>query len=489
MRFLAQLHRWLGIALCLSFAAWFISGAIMIYVPFPTLSNQQRWAGSAQIDVSRLAVGPAVAVAAAGPQPIDRLRLLDIAGRPVYVLHRRDGSIVAVGADNGLPISAVNSGEARTIAESFASRRALRVEGPIDNDQWIVPNVYDAYRPFYRVRLVGADQSVLYVSTRSGEVLQRTLGHERVWNYFGSIVHWLYPTLLRKHADLWRYLLWGLSLAGIFVVIAGIWLGVSRMRAAYLRGRSISPYRSWHRWHHILGLAAGLFLLTWIFSGWLSVDPGWLFSDPVPAQTVRERYRNLPIDQAARAFELSVLKSQAASREMEITAINGAPMLVVHDKAGVRVLTPDGTVLADGGAVPRPLILAAVQVAWPGRAITKVEQLRPEDTYGNVREDDAAVSESALRVELDDPSRTWVHVDLTTGEMVSIMDRGRRVRRWLFNALHSLDFPGLANHRPWWDGVIVALLMIGFLFSMTAAVIGVKRLKVMTKPKKSPSWP
>ena len=36
-RILVQLHRWIGIVLCLMFAAWFASGIVMIYVPFPLL--------------------------------------------------------------------------------------------------------------------------------------------------------------------------------------------------------------------------------------------------------------------------------------------------------------------------------------------------------------------------------------------------------------------------------------------------------------------
>ena len=65
---------------------------------------------------------------------------------------------------------------------------------------------------------------------------------------------------------------------------------------------------------------------------------------------------------------------------------------------------------------------------------------------------------------------------MESGQIVSVMDRGRRVYRWLFNGLHSLDFPGLANHRPAWDVVIFLLLSIGFLFCVTGIVVGMKRL-------------
>jgi len=51
----------------------------------------------------------------------------------------------------------------------------------------------------------------------------------------------------------------------------------------------------------------------------------------------------------------------------------------------------------------------------------------------------------------------------------------------VFNGLHSLDFPGLVNRRPLWDVVMVLLLTLGFAFSVTAVVIALKRLGIISK--------
>ena len=37
LRWLVWFHRWTGIALCLLFAVWFVTGAVMLFVPFPSL--------------------------------------------------------------------------------------------------------------------------------------------------------------------------------------------------------------------------------------------------------------------------------------------------------------------------------------------------------------------------------------------------------------------------------------------------------------------
>lgn len=54
------LHRWLGIAFCLLFAMWFASGIVMHFVPFPSLTDAERFAGLApgcckRLDASRRA--------------------------------------------------------------------------------------------------------------------------------------------------------------------------------------------------------------------------------------------------------------------------------------------------------------------------------------------------------------------------------------------------------------------------------------------------
>ena len=68
----------------------------------------------------------------------------------------------------------------------------------MEYDQWIVHQRFDPYRPFYRVRLNDDATTDLYVSARTGEVLQRTRFSERAWNWSGAVIHWIYFTPLRK---------------------------------------------------------------------------------------------------------------------------------------------------------------------------------------------------------------------------------------------------------------------------------------------------
>ena len=49
-------------------------------------------------------------------------------------------------------------------------------------------------------------------------------------------------------------------------------------------------------------------------------------------------------------------------------------------------------------------------------------------------------------------------------------------RRWLFQALHTYDYPLLAANPPWRTLIIVTLCLGGLAFSITGVVIGWRRL-------------
>ena len=58
MRLLTLTHRWIGVVLCLFFAAWFFSGAVLIYFPFPSLSKTERLAHDSRINYSKIKIAP-----------------------------------------------------------------------------------------------------------------------------------------------------------------------------------------------------------------------------------------------------------------------------------------------------------------------------------------------------------------------------------------------------------------------------------------------
>lgn len=142
MRALILLHRWLGLVFCLFFAMWFASGIVMHFVPFPTLTEAERFAGLAPIDFARFTPDPAEAVGASGIAGATRVRLLQRSDGPVYLVSAR----LAVKALRAVDLAdgAVTSGQmALAIATDYARRRQLapsdaHVLALASYDQWTV---------------------------------------------------------------------------------------------------------------------------------------------------------------------------------------------------------------------------------------------------------------------------------------------------------------------------------------------------------------
>src|SRR3954469_6978846 len=207
MRAIVLLHRWLGIAFCLLFAMWFATGIVMHFVPFPSLTEAERFAGLGPLASAETRIAVADALTASGIADATRIRLIQRSDGPVYVVSgpSRAG---AVHASDGGGASVASSEVALAIARDHARSRGLdaaqaAIVARADYDQWSVPNGFDRHRPLFRVGLGDAAGTELYVSSVTGEIVLDTTSAERAWNWAGSVVHWIYPTVLRRHWALW----------------------------------------------------------------------------------------------------------------------------------------------------------------------------------------------------------------------------------------------------------------------------------------------
>ena len=81
-----------------------------------------------------------------------------------------------------------------------------------------------------------------------------------------------------------------------------------------------------------------------------------------------------------------------------------------------------------------------------------------------------------------DAHASWVHIDPHTGAVLGRSDLGRRASRWIFALLHSWDWLPLLQHRPLWDVLLILLSAGGTLLSLTAVVIGWRRLGLKLRP-------
>jgi PepSY-associated TM region len=472
MRTLILLHRWLGIAFCLLFAMWFASGIVMHFVPFPALTEADRIAGLAPIAIEGAGHGPAEAVRASGLSNVSRVTLLQRSDGPVYLIADPERVVVLHAVD--LSEAAVHSQRlALSIATDYARQRqwdaaAARVATLSACDQWTVAAHFDRYRPLYRIALNDALGTELYVSSTTGEVVLETSRRQRGWNYVGSVAHWLYPRALRRHPTVWNIVVWWLSLAALIGASAGAVIGTLRFGSG--ESRFGSPYRGWQALHHWLGLCCMLFVLTWIFSGWLSMDDGLLFSTGKPTASESATVAGAPDWGALPDDELRQVGPQTV--EAEWFAFNGQIYRRERTAPGVQRLAVARSSAA--AALPPQEFLSSIEMdglaSRLGRKCTPAFIVARDDPYALTSVmPDAPI----FRLVCGDD---WFHIDASNGTLVEKLDSSRRAYRWLFTALHTLDFHVLMARPALRTTLIVALCGCGFVFSLTGIVIACRRL-------------
>jgi hypothetical protein len=240
-------------------------------------------------------------------------------------------------------------------------------------------------------------------------------------------------------------------------------LGVVRLR---LRERTISsPYRGWHALHHIIGLIATTFVLTWIFSGWLSMDHGRLFSRGQLTPAEAGVMYAMPDWTAAIALDRKPISSSA--REVEWLGFNGT--IYRRERMGLdeqRLVRPDDQEADMFSAQEVERVVARLAAGCGAPSAVAVDDDFPAQSVVS----GAPVYRSRC-------GDLWFDIDGADGSVVQRLGASRRAYRWVYSALHTLDFPILVAHPRLRDVLIVGLCALGLVFSMSGIVIGWRRLR------------
>ncbi|WP_304641859.1 PepSY domain-containing protein [Pseudomonas sp.] len=483
-RYLYLWHRWLGIALCLLMLLWFVSGMVMLYVGYPKLTQAEHWSRLPALSLDGCCVEPQKVLGQVGAQP-GVLRLTSIAGAPHY-LFAGPGWVRAFDGRTGLPVESVSVDQAIASARQFAPGEPVRYERLVNEDTWSHSRGLDADRPLHRVRVDDEQQRLLYVSGVTGAVVRDVTRTERIWNWLGAWLHWIYPLRGNAFDRAWHDIVVYLSVTATLAAVLGLVVGLLRwrLRRPYRNG-SRSPYPAgWMRWHHWTGLSFGLVLLFWIFSGLMSMSPWGVLAStsrfsPAAYQgsALYETDHELGLAQAMTRLTDAGLQLH----ELEWVVVQGQAWLVGYQGDGTSMvisLQGDGSPMAQ---IDQALLQQAAKGALPGAAGT-VERLHGYDFYYLGREQQSMYGARhrplpALRIRFEDEAGTWVHIDPASGKVLDVLDNRRRLYRWMFNLLHSWDIPWLLDRPRLREGLLIVLSLGGALVSASGVVIGWRRLR------------
>jgi hypothetical protein len=472
-RFLVFVHRWLGIALCVLFLIWFPSGIGMMYWGFPDVSDDDRIARSPALDPMAVRLSPADAYATLGlADPPNFVRLASFDGRPAYYF--AEGTVYA---DTGEEQLEVSTPMVRRIASEWTGQsvQEATVGRIAEVDQWTVQQNLRNVGPLWKFSWPNGEQ--VYVSQGTGEVIQYTTTASRIGAYLGPIPHWFYITPLRKHGPEWsRVVIWSSGIgtvASILGIVIGAWMYSPSKRYRRDGSPSAIPYRGQKRWHMVLGLVFGVATVTWAFSGMLSMDP---FPTETGANPLRRGVERPDIPQALSgqmtfaSFAAKHPKDALAQfparqvKQLELTTFAGEPLYLATLADGTTRIVPlDGEPV---DAFDRQRIVDVVMKAAPSAETRIVDQY---DRYYLDRNRERPLP--VILAQLNDEEHTRYYIDPKTARVVGGYSDANWVSRWLYNGLHSFNFPWLYNYRPLWDIVVIAFMLGGTALSVTSLVL------------------
>jgi hypothetical protein len=513
-RTLILLHRYLGIPLSALFVLWFVTGIAMMYVGgMPALDPSARLERLPALDLAAVRLTPAEAAARA-ERGFGQARLTTVLDRPAYRFDSRYGS-ATVFADDGSPLAAIDVEQAKGVAARFLNTQQQSIShlATVDRpDQWTL--LLGRELPLYKLGVADGAGTQVYVSPEAAEVRLVTTQRTRALAWIATIPHWFYITPLRVNQPAWYWTVVIASGIGCVLAALGIVVGVVQLfggRPARFIGTRRYAGGMW--WHQVLGLVFGVFALTWVFSGLLSMEPfDWTNAEGlrIGEQTLAGGPLELERFPAFDAVGWKDALSDGQLKELEFRRVADHPYYLARFAANDAELDPrrerlhqpyqvggraqpqhrliDASTLAPHAEPFAPeALLGRLTAAAGGAHAVAHEVLREYDSYYYSRGRQAPLP--VLRVKFDDPLETWVYVDTELGQVVATIHRLNRLERWLYNGLHSLDFGFWYDKRPLWDIGMIGLSLGALAMSAIGLWFGVRRVKLDVARLRRPRGP
>ena len=515
-RLLFEVHRWVGVALALFMLLWFFSGLAIIYAEptTPTRAQQLAHADSLNVDAGWLSAGDAWERSAsqrsaqgAGNKDkapdakkttggdvssIVEAHLLQQAGEPLWLIEENKGLRYAVSAIDG-SLHKTSPEQAQKIAETWMSRESLSAAAGVrfveTIDKPAILRNQEALRPFHRFSVDDGAGSELLISARTGEVVSVSTRIDRGFYWAGNWLHLFRPLELTSLSESRVDVLTWTSFTVIVATLTGLIVGWLRWRPGlfgkktYSEGR-VHPYRNfWFKWHFWGGLIGCVLALTWGLSGFLNNNPWKLFSPANSSKEELARYVGGEYPSLARSWKPEL----AVNEDIDVVELTWRRLgdetvqlaYTRDDRRLLRAISGTSTQFSDAS------ILAAVHRLTGDVPVKTLTLLNEYDSYYYLRfhRDVADRPLPVVRIELNDAAGTHLYIDPQDGRLLVKQDRSRRVFRWLYSALHHWDFGWLYQH-PLWDGWMLTWALLGLVLSVSAVVIGWKRLVITFRPKR-----
>lgn len=480
--FIYTTHRLLGTLLSALFLVWFLSAFVMMYHSFPKLTTEKKIQKFETLMADSLSPIDSILRRVPAGEQITQITLSCPLEKAIFCIETTNNQYT-IPAINGDSLPMIDANAVLAMAKRWCASPIKRMDTLYKLDQWIPFGALKKEFPIYKFHFNDPEQHQLYIGSQSGEPLQFTTKEARTWAWLGAIPHWVYFTWLRQDATLWSQVVIGLSALGCFMLLAGLWMGFEVWRNTRKRPGSFSPYKKkWHHWHYVTGIIFGVTVLTFCFSGMMSLAevPQWISRTELKKSPIN--YLNeQPLNPEKMGDYRVLVKQIKGIKELKWKRLGTVDFYEISMHKGRQQFRWSG-----GEFQPLELtrdeVLRAIQPIHSPQAKFTVTQLHQFETY--YRDMSRMYKNKALlpvwKIEVDDHDQSCYYIHPKTGE-VKYINQNSRIKYWTYTALHRLRIQGLNSSPQLRKGILWVLLIGGTMVSLSGVVLGIRYLRRKTK--------
>jgi len=194
------------------------------------------------------------------------------------------------------------------------------------------------------------------------------------------------------------------------------------------------------------------------------------------------RLFRLSTDQFAAVHPRDVLtKIGSGVKELKFSSFDDKPVFVANRGAETKMISLDGTPIEE---FDRQRIIEIVKKEAVNPAAVETRIVEQYDLYYLDRTRQRPLP--VILALMNDAEKTRYYIDPKTARVVGSYSNRNWVGRWLYNGLHSLNFPWLYNYRPlFWDIVVITFMVGGTVLCVTSLVLAWRVLGRRLRPVSS----